>query len=205
MKIKSLPTQWTPLAAVVAVVFLGSMPSAQAQSNMPANTAPGSSAVTAASSASSRIILPERTEIRVRIEKELKSGGNKAGEDVPFVLENDVYSPSHVLLLTAGTPAYGTITQSSRRGMFGKGGKIRFTCDYIKAPDSTHVPLRSDPMIARGKDNRGATAAVAILLTPLGLLMSGKDVTVKKGQEFIMYVDKDTVLTPFTAATASSK
>jgi hypothetical protein len=138
--------------------------------------------------------LPERTLVRVKILETIKSGDNKAGEEVPFALSEDVYDINHQLVLRQGTLAYGTITQSSRRGMFGKAGKLRFTCDYIVASDRIHVPLRSDPMIVRGKDNRGATTAVVILISPLGLLINGKDVTVERGTEFKMYVDKDTTL-----------
>lgn len=66
--------------------------------------------------------VPERTEVKVELQEDLKSGANKTGEEVPYKLAEDVYGPGHVLLMTAGTAAFGKITKSSRRGMFGKAG-----------------------------------------------------------------------------------
>lgn len=194
------------IIATLAICLCISPTCTQAQSKSASDTksaspTPAQEPAATDSTATNRIVLPERAEVRVKIDKEIKSGADKTGDEVPFEVEDDVYSPSHVLLIATGTKAFGKITQSSRRGMFGKGGKLRFTCDYVLAPDGTHVPLRSDPIIERGKDNRGATAAVVILLSPLGLFVNGKDVTVKKDQEFTMYVDKDTTLDPITVPT----
>lgn len=202
MKPLNLRLSAVPIAAALAICLCGSPTWAQSKSaadTLPAAAPAPPAAPAADSTAPARIILPERTEIHVRIDKDIKSGADKVGDEVPFEVEDDVYSPSHILLITAGTHAFGKIVQSSRRGMFGKAGKLRFTCDYILAPDGTHIPLRSDPIIERGKDNRGATAAVTILLSPLGLFVNGKDITVKKDTQFTMYVDKNTPVVPFAA------
>lgn len=136
-----------------------------------------------------KILIPEGTPVHFSLLKELKSGGNKAGEEVPFEVAKDVYGPGHVLLLTADTPAFGKILQSNRRGMFGQSGKLKFSIDYILAPDKTHIPLRADAQLVRGRDNRGAAIATAVLFSVLGVFINGHDVTVSKGQDFAMYVD----------------
>ena len=140
--------------------------------------------------------VPDGTEVHFTLMQDLKSGGDKAGEVVSFQVSQDVYSPSRELLIAADTPAYGKVTQSNRRGMFGQGGKLKYTIDYILMPDKTRVLLRADPQLARGGDNRTATIATAILLTPLTLFINGKDVSVKKGQQYIMYVDAASHSTP---------
>ena len=134
------------------------------------------------------VTVPDGTEVHLALMKDLKSGGSKAGEDVPFEVCQDVYSPRRVLLIPADTPAFGKILQSSRRGMFGKGGKLKYTIDYILMPDKTRVALRSSPQLLRGSDNRTASIATAILLTPLSLFINGRDVSVNKGQQYTMYV-----------------
>lgn len=134
------------------------------------------------------VTVPDGTEVHLALMKDLKSGGSKAGEDVPFEVCQDVYSPRRVLLIPADTPAFGKILQSSRRGMFGKGGKLKYTIDYILMPDKTRVPLRSSPQLLRGSDNRTASIATAILLTPLSLFINGRDVSANKGQQYTMYV-----------------
>lgn len=156
-----------------------------------------------AAAANGKIVLPERSEVRLRLGNDLKSGANKTGEEVPFTVANDVYGPGHVLMIMQGAAAYGKVTQSSRRGMFGKAGKLSFTCDYILAPDGTHIPLRSDPMGESGHSNTGAMVATALLLSVAGVFINGKDVTIHKGQEFTMYVNENTSLTPPLAAGAA--
>ena len=92
-----------------------------------------------------KIVLPERTEVRVRLQEDLKSGANKEGEEVPFVVAADVYGPNHILLIPAGANAYGKVTKSSRRDWLGKPGKLAFSCDYVFTSDGTHIPLRLGP------------------------------------------------------------
>lgn len=150
---------------------------------------------------SNSILVPEGTQVHLSLLQELKSGGNKAGEDVPFEVSQDVFGPGRVLLIGANTLAYGKIQESSRRGIFGKAGKLKFTIDYILAPDKTHIPLRIDAQTVRGQDNRTTAIATAILLAPIAMFINGKDVTVKQGTAFIMYVDAATQIeSPFSAS-----
>ena len=145
--------------------------------------------------------IAEGTQVHLSLLKSIKSGGNKAGEVVLFEVAKDVYGPDHALLIAADTPAFGKIVESSRRGMFGKSGKLKFTIDYILTPDKTHIPLRADAQIVRGRDNRTASIATAILFAPIAIFINGKDVSADKGQDFVMYVDSTTA-TQSTASTA---
>jgi len=152
--------------------------------------------------APSQVSIPEGTVVHLALLKDLKSGGSKGGEEIPFEVSQDVYGPGHVLLIAANTPAYGKITESSRRGIFGKAGKLKFTIDYILAPDKTHIPLRSDPQLVRGRDNRTTAIATAILFAPVAMFINGQDVSVKKGEPFTMYVNAATVAQSPNAAPA---
>ena len=181
------------VAPTLALSFLLMRAPASAQApNVPAVPAAQQSAAAAAG----KVVLPERTEVRLRLNTELKSGANKEGEEVPFVVDSDVYGPGHVLMIMQGTAAYGKVTQSSRRGMFGKAGKLNFTCDYILTPDGTHIPLRSDPLGQNGHSNTGAMIATTLLFSVAGVFINGKDVTVHKGQVFTMYINENTPVTP---------
>ena len=51
--------------------------------------------------------IAEGTQVHLSLLKNLKSGGDKAGEEVPFEVARDVYGPGHVLLIAADTPAFG--------------------------------------------------------------------------------------------------
>lgn len=158
------------------------------------------------------VVLPQGMPVHLALQAELKSGGSKEGQEVPFEVLRDVYGPlpAHLLLVPAGTPAFGKVTKSSRRGMLGKGGKLEFTCDYLKMTNGMHVPLRAEEVKARGRSNGGANVAAALLLAPGWLLINGRDISVHKGQEVSAYVDQDTRLTqgdasaPATLLAASS-
>jgi len=177
----SLRSSLVLLPAIVCIFFAAGA-SCIAQITAPAAAVPAG-----------KVDVPEGTQVHVSLLKNLKSGGNKAGEEVPFEVAKDIYGPGHVLLIAADTPAFGKVVESSRRGMFGKSGKLKFSIDYILAADKTQIPLRADAQIVRGRDNRTASIATAILLAPIAIFINGKDVSVNKGQDFVMYVNTDTI------------
>lgn len=158
---------------------------------------PGFAQLTPVTPSSSKVVLPESTEIKLTLEKSLKSGADKVGEEVPYEVARDVYTPfpAHILLVPAGTPAFGKVTRSSRRGMLGKAGKLEFTCDYVRALDGTHISLRSEKTTASGRSNSGANVAAVLLFAPGYLLINGRDTTVDKGKEITAFVDQETLLT----------
>lgn len=148
----------------------------------------------AAADAADKVTIPERTEVKLSLKKELKSGDVKEGAEVPFEVVRDVLGSKNELLIRAGTPAYGKVTESKRRGILGKPGKLNFTCDYIRVADGTRIPLRSQSLASKGKDNQTAAIATAVFLAPIAIFMNGKDVTMKEGTEFAMFIDANTTV-----------
>jgi hypothetical protein len=143
----------------------------------------------------SPVKLPERTSIRVRLLETLVSGGKKKGEEVRFEVVDDIFGPQHELLIAKGAPAFGTITRSSGRGMFGKAGKLEFTIDRTHAVDDTKVTLRATEAKS-GRNNSGAAITTAVLLFVPALFIHGRDVTVEKGKEFVAFVNDDVIVDP---------
>ncbi len=161
-----------------------------------------SNPVGAAPVAPAPVVVPERTEVKLILKQRLKSGETKKNAEVVFAVAQDVYSAERALLITAGTPAYGTVTESKRRGMLGKGGKLGFTCDYVRLPDGTKIPLRGDSVGVAGKNNQNGVLGAAILVTPFAVFINGRDVTVDEGKEFTMIVAQDTAIrTPLATKT----
>ena len=103
------------IAALTASLTLGIFPIAQAQTVQPAA---GTDALP-----SGKVLIPEGTLIHITLLKDLKSGADKSGEEVPFEVSKDVFGPGHVLLIAEQTQTFGKIIESSRRGIFGKSGK----------------------------------------------------------------------------------
>jgi len=67
----------------------------------------------------------------------LRSGRDKVGEPVIFTVAQNVYGPSHTLLLEKGALARGHVTESAGHGSLGRSGKLAFTCDYARTDDGT--------------------------------------------------------------------
>jgi hypothetical protein len=161
-------------------------------------------AITSAGTASAaQVKLSERTSVRVRLLETLVSGGKKKGEEVRFEVVEDVLGPQHEVLISRGTPVFGTIQRSSGRGMFGKPGKLEISVDKTHAADGTKVPLRATEAKS-GRNNSGAAIATAVLLAPIALFVHGRDVRMEKGKELVAFVDEDVLIDPSKAATASS-
>jgi len=190
----------SPLIAALAMTTFMAVPqiswAAEADDSQPAASVSTSSPAVA----SGPVVIPERTEIRLIIDQDLKSGQAKENEEVRYLVKRDITDDKGRILIKSDTPAYGRITQSKRHGAFGAAGKLAFTCDFIQMPDGTKIPLRKTDLSSYGRDNRTATVATAVLLAPVALFINGRDVTVKRGAEYVMYVDKTTQasLTPET-------
>ena len=77
--------------------------------------------------------------------------------------------------------------------MMGKAGQLSVRLDYLRIGD-TKVRLRSNQS-HEGKSNQTNAIVLSLLITPLFLLMHGKDATIAKGQTVTGYVDDDADVT----------
>lgn len=139
--------------------------------------------------------LAERTRVKVTILEGLSSNHSKKGEEVRYEVAEDVLGPNREVLISKGTAALGTVTRASRRGIFGKPGKLNVSIDFVRAVDETRVPLRAnEDMSKSGKNNVTGVAAATILVAPIGLLINGRDAGIKKGTQFDVFVNADTLI-----------
>jgi hypothetical protein len=87
----------------------------------------------------------------------------------------------------------------------GRAGKLNFTIDHVKAVDGTNVRLRASSM-RKGDDKTGTVIVGTVLLSPLFLIMRGKDVNIAKGTSVVAYVDGDREIGgPPTSSTAAGR
>ena len=152
----------------------------------------------------SAVAVPEQTPVQVRLLQDLKSGHQRKGDLVRMEVASPVKGPDGGTLIAQGTPVVGTITRSGGRGMFGKPGKLEFTIDYIKLDEKQRVPLRSTATAVRGRSNSGAAIATAVLFAPIAIFVKGREVTVKQGREFGVFVDVTTELSSIAGNSAGS-
>lgn len=144
-----------------------------------------------------RVLLPEYTPVRVRLLQDLKSGATPEGEVVSYEVLQNVYAPGHVLVIPAGSQAFGRVIDSKAHKSVGLPGKMTFTCNYVLAPDKTRVPIRTAALAKSGIDLTNASPAAFVFTGGLiGLAIKGGDITVHQGQTYLGYVDQDTTLFP---------
>lgn len=134
------------------------------------------------------------TPVTVKLLQLLKSNHERSGDRIRFETTADLLAPDRTVLIPKGTPVAGTVTRASHRGMLGKPGRLEFSIDAIQVSERVRVPLRQSLTGVRGRDNSGASIAVGVLLMPLCLLISGREIAVPAGREFTVFVDQPTAL-----------
>ena len=140
-----------------------------------------------------KIFLPEGTRFKLVLLDTLKSNKLEKNDVVHYALLEDLRGPNGVVLIPKGTGAEGVIVEAKGGRSMGRKGKLDFTIDYISTAADGKVPLRSNQS-SDGKSRTGTVIAVSLLLTPLGLFMKGKSVTVPRGEIIEAYVNDTTTL-----------
>lgn len=150
----------------------------------------------ASSGAFAQVILPEGTQVRVRLEQALSSATAEEGQSVNLSVADDV-KIGDTIVIAQGSTCVGTIIQAVPKRRMGRTGKLDFAIERLVAVDGTSVPLRYSPTKKEGGSHAAATGALtagaAILFwpaAPVFLLIKGKDVTVNRGVVFQVFTDQ---------------
>lgn len=131
--------------------------------------------------------IPDGTPVQMALQEELNSATAHAGDSVHFEVTEDVRA-ANTLVIPSGTVGIGRIVDADHKKRMGRGGKLNFSVDYVKLPDGTNCKVRASAA-RQGKDKTGTVIAGTVLVSPLFLLMHGKDVDIPKGTAFTAYID----------------
>ncbi|MBL8211396.1 MAG: hypothetical protein JNK87_11820 [Bryobacterales bacterium] len=106
-----------------------------------------------------------------------------------------------ITVVPEGASATGTITVAQESGRMGRGGKLDFSVDRVRAADGRWVPVRYHLQKKHGDSkaiSTGILTAGAVILfwpaAPLFLLRKGKDTDIHRGVAFDVYTDRNHVL-----------
>ncbi len=135
------------------------------------------------------IRIPDATALRLSLSEPLSSATNEVDDPVRFEVTEDVKVGSFVAV-PKGATAVGHVVEVDPKRRLGRAGKLNFTIDHVKAVDGTNVRLRASSM-RKGDDKTGTVIVGTVLLSPLFLIMRGKDVNIAKGTSVVAYVDGD--------------
>ena len=136
-----------------------------------------------------KIILTEGTEIEIKLIEELDSKNARLGDPVRLKVNEDIYC-NNILIIRQGTKVKASGTVAEKRGMLGKAGKVDFSLNSIATINNREIPVRAVKS-NEGKNRQVGVIAGTLLLTPLFLLMKGKDIKIEAGKIFTAFVDDD--------------
>jgi hypothetical protein len=166
--------------------------------------------LTAFAQPAARVKLEEGTQVRLKLMETISSATAMAGQVVSFEVLDDV-RVGEILVIAEGAPAWGTIVEAERKKSLGRGGKLAFRLDYVKAVDGTKAPLRTTSISqGRGKGlttgiAAGASAVLFWPAAPFFLLMKGRNAEVPRGYHLAAFVDGDRLIAVREAAEAGTE
>jgi hypothetical protein len=133
--------------------------------------------------------VPDATPIRLSLSESISSATNEVDDPVRFEVTEDV-KIGDFLAIPKGSTAVGHVVEVEPKRRLGRAGKLNFSIDHVKAVDGSNIRLRASSA-RKGDDKSGTVIVGTVLLSPLFLIMRGKDVNIAKGTSLMAYVDGD--------------
>ena len=137
----------------------------------------------------STIRISDATAVRLVVTEPLSSATNEVDDPVRFEVTEDV-KVSDLIVVPKGSTAVGHVVEVEPKRRLGRAGKLNFSIDHVKALDGSNVRLRASST-RKGDDRTGTVIVGTVLLSPLFLIMRGKDINIPKGTTLMAYVDGD--------------
>jgi hypothetical protein len=145
------------------------------------------------------IKLEEGTQIRLKLMQDISSATSQVGQTITFETLDSV-KVDNVTVIAEGAQALGTIVEAQPKKSLGRGGKLNFRLEYVKAVDGSKIPIRATSVnqgngkgVATGVAV-GVSALVFFPAAPAFLLIKGKDITVPRGQHLDAFIDGTKVI-----------
>lgn len=133
--------------------------------------------------------IPDATALRLALMEPLSSATNNVDDPVRFEVTEDV-KVAEVVVIPKGATAVGHVVEVEPRRRMGRAGKLNFVLDHVKAADGSNIRLRASSN-RKGDDKTGTVIVGTVLLSPLFLIMRGKDIEIARGTAINAYVDGD--------------
>jgi hypothetical protein len=147
------------------------------------------------------IKVADATALRLSLSESLSSATNAVDDPARFEVTEDVLVGG-VVVIAKGSTAVGHVVEVEPKRRLGRAGKLNLTLDHVKAIDGSNLRLRA-ASARKGDDKTGTVIVGTVLLSPLFLIMRGKDVSIPKGTAINAYVDGDREVTLPAAAGAT--
>jgi hypothetical protein len=156
--------------------------------------APAQAAAPARPAAPREVLVPEGTEIRVRLLSPISSKDARPEDRLSFEVLEDVLVDGAVVV-KRDARGKGRVTEAQKSRSFGRKGKLSFAIDSVEAVDGQSLPVRTEQK-AQGTGKVGTAVVVAYFGGPLGLLVKGKQAEVPAGSEFTVFTAVERKISP---------
>lgn len=131
----------------------------------------------------------DATALRLVLSDPLSSSTSEVDDPVRFEVTEEVRVGGTVVV-AKGSTAVGHVVEVEPKRRLGRAGKLNFSIDHVKAVDGSNLRLRASST-RKGDDKTGTVIVGTVLLSPLFLIMRGKDVSIPKGTAMTAYIDGD--------------
>ncbi len=166
-------------------------PSSSLQKPLPSISSP--SYKTPLANPASGFILTDNTPIKLKFKETISSKTAEENRPIEFDVAEDIVVQG-VIVIAKGTSAKGMIAEVKRAKMLGRKGKISIILKEVALVSGERVSLRASQ--TQGGGLSAGTIALSAIITPIFLLMGGKEAKYTAGTEFTAFVDGDYALDP---------
>lgn len=136
-------------------------------------------------------ILPQNTPVYLKLNDTLstRSKAVKAGQTFTLSVSRSVRLGQYIVI-PRGAKAIGTITWRTKKGGFGKSGKMEVSLDYVEVGDQ-RIPIEGKHR-EEGEGNSTATVATFVFVSMLGSgFITGHSAEIPAGHEFTAWTKDD--------------
>jgi hypothetical protein len=170
-----------PIVTVICALLIAA-PTSGAQ-----QTAPQVLPHQATDGSSTKLLLEDGTPIRLRLKRDLSSAVAKPGDNIDFVVSEEV-KVGEVVVIPKGNPAVGTVTAAQSARRMARGGKLNIEIDYVRLADGEKATLRAVEE-TNGESHVGVMIALVILGGAVHLFEEGEDSMIPRDTEITAFVN----------------
>lgn len=172
---------WVAAFAAPSVAFAQTGSSA-APAGTPTAAAAQPAQAAQAAPAMREIVLPPNSELIVTPNDTITTKGKQVKEGYKFKISTmfDVMQDGYVVI-PKGAAGEGTVTWLTRKGAFGKSGKMEVSFDWIDL-NGRRVPLTGN-FRQEGEGNTGATVGAAVAAGVFSAFVTGHSASIANGQQ----------------------
>ena len=140
--------------------------------------------------ASSQVRMPDSVAVYIKTESLLSSKTIRYGQELEFTVTRDVVVDDQVII-EAGAKAFGVVTQAAKADLLGDPGMLEIQMDVVEGV-SQDYPISGPKLFSQGKDRQTVACVLAVVVTPLFLLLKGQQAKIFPTTEIEVFLGNPT-------------